>query len=70
MPMTPSPHPPLNLLRHHNLRAGKVFDADIPVCLEKRPLPRSRIARYNGSTNCKSKDQPSFYAATPQNRDT
>ena len=50
----------------HDLRAGRVFDADIPECLEQTGFFLAMVSpRYNGSTYCKQKELTKFLRRQP-----
>jgi hypothetical protein len=50
----------------HDLRAGRVFDADIPACLEQTGFFLAMVSpRYNGSTYCKQKELTKFLRRQP-----
>ena len=49
-----------------DLRAGRVFDADIPACLEQTGFCLAMVSpRYNGSTYCKQKELTKFLRRQP-----
>jgi len=50
----------------HDLCAGRVFDADIPACLEQTGFFLAMVSpRYNGSTYCKQKELTKFLRRHP-----
>ena len=54
----------------HDLRAGRVFDADIPACLEQTGFFLAMVSpRYNGSDYCKQKELTKFLRAKRRNPD-